>query len=241
MWCSLNIRVMAAWKKIIGILGGMGPVASADTYASIVRFCQENYQSCQDDEFPTIVLYSLPIPEFSHLGFTDQEKDKLVSKLILALKKLERAGASLILMDCNTIHYFYNQLQEAIKTPIINLISLTSQYITAYYPESKIGVLCSQTSKDLKLYSSALSNQVIETSELEQTWVNKIILSVMAGKNGPSHLKVMNQIIANLKSRGADHIILGCTEISNMYHGQINTFIDSEQIAIKELLEQAKS
>lgn len=97
------------FQKTIGILGGMGPVASADTYVALVKTCQQKYNAVQDSDFPAVVLYSLPLSDFSHKGFSDNlDKQRvLVEQLVVALKRLENFGAEAIIIDCNTVHYFF--------------------------------------------------------------------------------------------------------------------------------------
>ena len=172
------------FKKTIGILGGMGPVASADTYMALTSICQQRYEAVQDSDFPTVILYSLPLQEFDHTGFTENSEQRkvIVDQLVKALHKLEGAGAELIVIDCNTVHYFLSELQAAIKVPIINLVQLTVEHLLAS-KYGQVGVICSQTSKDLNLYTGPLEAagvKVINTSVEEQDKVNEAILAVMS-------------------------------------------------------------
>lgn len=234
------------FKKTIGILGGMGPVASADTYMALTRICQQQYGSVQDSDFPTVILYSLPLKEFDHTGFTENsvQRKTIVDQLVKALHKLENAGAELIVIDCNTVHYFFNELQTAIKTPIINLVQLTVEYLLSS-KYKQVGVICSQTSKELNLYADPLQAagvKVISTSVEEQDKVNEAILAVMSGSVTPHHIAKLNQIIWRFKEAGAQCVVMGCTEISNIARqfDQKMILVDSEILAIEKVLELAK-
>ncbi len=234
------------FKKTIGILGGMGPVASADTYMALIRICQQQYEAVQDSDFPTVVLYSLPLQEFDHIGFTENsvQRKAILDQLVKALYKLEDAGAEMIVIDCNTVHYFLNELQAVIKTPIINLVQLTVDHLlTSKYQQ--VGVICSQTSKDLNLYAGPLEAarvKVINTSVEEQDKVNEAILAVMSGSVTPHHIAKLNQIIWRFKEAGAQCVVMGCTEISNIARQFDNKtiLVDSEILAIEKALELAK-
>lgn len=229
---------MAVWKKTIGILGGLGPAASAETYKTIINFCQKNYQSCQDHHFPTIILYSVPLDEFNHLGFNEIDSNLLYDKLLFSLKKIQHIGADIVLIDCNTVHFFHKRLQSQLNIPILDFISITQSHIDKYYNNSTIGVICSETSRRLNLFGS-IPNVKIQTTELEQSLLNDCIEAFMAGKNTSHHVKLVNIVIENLKKRGADNIIIGCTELSKILNKK-HSYIDSEKISIETLLEKAK-
>src|SRR3989338_4022705 len=74
-----------AFKKI-GILGGMGPEASADFYCKIIQYCQEKYDAVQDTDYPSIVIYSLPLYGFNESGITD--KNLVLKQLIHGIEIL---------------------------------------------------------------------------------------------------------------------------------------------------------
>lgn len=232
--------------KVIGILGGMGPVASADSYVTLTKTCQQKYNAVQDSDFPTVILYSLPLKNFDNIGFGEdlEQRAFIVDQLLKALHILEKAGAELIVIDCNTVHYFFEELQNKIKVPIINLIQLTIEYIVEV-KYKKVAVLSSQTSRDLQLYTKPLERlgvEVLNTSESEQETVNEAILAVMSGLVTPIHIVKLNKIINEFNAKGAECILMGCTEISNIA-GQFShnaVLVDSEALAIEKALELAK-
>lgn len=234
------------FKKTIGILGGMGPVASADTYTELTKICQQKYNAIQDQDFPAVVLYSLPLDDFDHKGFDDNESQKqnIVKQLTDALRKLESFGADLIIIDCNTVHYFFPELESSVTIPIINLIQLTMDKVLKYQYK-KVGILCSQASKDFRLYTKPLEQagvEVVNTSVVEQELINNAILAVMSGQVTSKHIANVNNLIENFISKGAQSVILGCTEISNLakqlsHHAVL---LDSELFAIEKSLEMAR-
>lgn len=234
------------FKKTIGILGGMGPTASADTYMELTKMCQQKYGSVQDSDFPAVILYSLPLLDFNHEGFSNNtaQQESIITQLTSALKKLEETGAGVIIIDCNTVHYFLDDLQKSIDVPIINLISITVEDIikNSY---NRVAVLCSQTSKDVGLYTKPLEKaeiKVLNTSEGDQLFVNDAILGVMSGGITQTHIARLNSLIDKFVRDGAQSIILGCTEISNLAQrlNHNTRFIDSEKLAIEKALAFAK-
>ncbi len=237
---------MSMFQKTIGILGGMGPVASADTYVELTRLCQRKWQARQDRDYPRMFLYSLPLEDFDHTGFTTdkEQQDSIVQQLVSGLKTLEAAGSDLIIIDCNTVHYFFDRLQREIDVPIINLIEVTIAYILEKRYHT-VGVLCSQTSKDISLYTHPLREagvKVLDILEEDQADVNEAILAVMSGHIAFPHIAKVDALIDDLSVRGAECVILGCTEISNLAK-QLNhhaVLVDSETLAIERALHWAR-
>jgi len=91
-------------KKIIGVLGGMGPEATAELYLRIVKIFQQRFGAKYDDDFPEMILLNLPIPDVVE-GLKSPEKTLKI--LVNGAKKLESIGVNFIVMPCNTAHYFY--------------------------------------------------------------------------------------------------------------------------------------
>lgn len=233
------------FRKKIGILGGMGPVASADTYVELTRMCQRTYGAVQDHEYPAIFLYSLPLKYFSHKGFSKQgsERKKMVAQLKDALTLLENAGSDIIIIDCNTVHYFLDELQHDLTTPIVNLVQTTVHHLRDR-EYTKVGLLCSQASRDVKLYTTPLKRagiHVVPISQKDQDDVNEAILAVMSGHIAFPHIAKLDALIDQLIRKGAECIVLGCTEISNLakHLNHHAIFIDSEALAIEYALAYA--
>jgi len=82
-------------NKVIGVLGGMGPVASSNLYAKIIKYTQQEYGAVQDFDYPPIIIYSLPLVGFDETGIVNEELVK--EQLIAGVKKLESAGCELII------------------------------------------------------------------------------------------------------------------------------------------------
>ncbi len=224
--------------KVIGILGGMGPAASAETYRQVVHLCQRQFNATEDDEFPEIVVYSLPLRGFDYRGFSVQQEKNVLRQLVTALRKLETMNVEVILIDCNTVHVFYPLMQEQVRAKIINLVETTIEYCRQKGVR-KVGVLCSNTSKRLHLYDQPLTNVGIESLELqpkEQKQVDKAILAVMGGKESYVHHEQLNTIMERLFDQGADAIIIGCTEISLLLKNRVdaNRYIDSQWLSVQK-------
>ncbi len=229
-------------RAMIGVLGGMGPVASAETYMQIIRTCQRNYGAVEDVDFPEVMIYNLPLEQFDCIGFQDNNAERVVGQLSAGIKKLETAGASIIIIDCNTVHCFYDRLQATTSAEILNLIDITAKYVRTKGMH-KVGVLCSRTSRRLGLYTIALAELGIENfdvTEQEQNAVDAAILAVMADKVGYAECDAVNAVVKRMFESGADAILLGCTEISFLLKERVdeNRYIDSQRLAIVSAIEK---
>ena len=200
-------------KKMIGILGGMGPVASANLYYKIIKTAQKRYQAEQDTDFPPMFIYNLPLFGFDETGFVEPAFVK--DQLIAGIKKLEHAGSDFIIIACNTVHYFYEDMQNAVKIPIMSIIGETEKAVKKENHKI-VGLLSSESTNKLKIYQKELykSNiKVLSVTDQQQKLLNKVILHVMSGVQGVTDKECLKTIINDLCNQGAQSIILGCTEL----------------------------
>jgi len=200
-------------KKTIGILGGMGPLASANLYLKMVKASQEMYHAEQDTDFPPIFIYSLPLFGFDQTGFVDQALVR--NQLLSGVKKLEEAGSDFIVIACNTVHYFYEDMQNAVKIPIVSIIEETSR-VAQEEGYKTIGLLSSESTNALGIYQKDLARRgvkVLSVDKRQQELLNKVIFSVMSGIQGVEEKEILKEVMDDLCGQGAQAIILGCTEI----------------------------
>ncbi len=199
------------FSKTIGILGGMGPSASAAMYQKIILICQEQYQAVQDTDYPKIMLYSLPLTGFDETGIVDDVH--VFQQLQVGISKLVSAGSDVIVMACNTVHVFYNQLQAQCPVPIVHMVEETVQVVAGY---KTVAVLSSETTAKTELYVNALRAQgshVVIPSASQQMVVTSVITHVMAGVQTNADVQDLQVICDNLRAKGATAIVLGCTEL----------------------------
>ncbi len=200
-------------KKTIGILGGMGPEASAYFYNLLIQLAHKKYGAVQDIDFPPVLIYNLPLAGFDETGITDEA---LVERqLIAGVQKLEKGGSDFIIIACNTVHTFYDAMQASIKIPILSIVDETVRTAqdNGY---ARVGILSSESTNKLNLYKDKLEGSGIATISAnpeQQQALNEIILHVMAGEHKNKDAAVAAAIIDDMAAAGADAVILGCTEL----------------------------
>ncbi len=200
-------------KTILGIFGGMGPEATIDLYRQIIELTPAEIDQ---DHIPTLI-YSLPqVPERTA---SIQHKDQsIIPYLIEGVTRLEKAGASFIAIPCNTAHYFYDAMQKAVSIPIIHMIRETVNEVINKYPDAKrIGLLATPGTIESKLYNHELDRKnlqiIIPDENTQNEKVMKAVFGIKAGKKDKLNEDLLAETGQNLVDKGAELIILGCTEI----------------------------
>jgi aspartate racemase len=200
-------------EVILGIFGGMGPEATADLYRKIIDLTPAEKDQ---DHIPTLI-YSLPqVPERTE---SIRNKDlSILPYIIGGVKRLEKAGASFIAIPCNTVHYYYGQMAEAIHIPIIHMIRETVREVEAKQPGARrVGILATAGTLESGLYGTALEDRGLEAIIPEEDVVREKVMQAVFGiKSGQERMAVEGLLAdagRHLADRGAEAIILGCTEI----------------------------
>lgn len=210
----------------------MGPSASADLYFRIIKYSQKKYNTVQDYEYPPIFMVSLALDGFDETGITDENLVK--NQLVDGVKKLEAAGADFIVIACNTVHIFYEQMQAAVKVPILNIVEETKKKVLEA-GFKKVGLFSSESTNKLGLYQNIFNKSGIEVfsaNNEQQEILNNVIENVMGGKQGADDIKALKKIANDFQKKGAEAIVMGCTEIPlaiNQSQADIKLF-DSTQI-----------
>ena len=197
--------------KKLGVIGGLGPVATAYFYELVSRMTEAE----NDQEHLDINIISKPsIPDRTDYILGRSAKSPL-PYLIEIGKVLEELGSDYIAMPCITAHYFYNELTDSLNIPIINIISETAKYLKRHNI-SYAGIMATEGTIQSLLFQHELEKEGINPiipSEHSQSLVTSLIYdNVKAGK--PVDMNRFAVIKDELIRKGSDIIILGCTELS---------------------------
>lgn len=225
---------MAEYKRI-GILGGMGPEATAELYLRIIRIFQEEYGATYDSDFPEMIILNLPLPDVvGSFGEESVVRDMLVR----GVKKLESAGSDFIAVPCNTVSFFISDMRKAVSIPIIDIVEETACRVHAEGLK-KVGLLGTRTTVRNNLYQDTVGPNVevicLNQSVDEET--TRIILRVLGGKKQERDKLSLDRFVHDLKSLGAEKVILGCTELSLLLETRVDT-IDTLQILARAVVER---
>lgn len=198
--------------KPIGLIGGMTYVSTIEYYRYINELANEKLGG---NETIGIIMYSVNFGEIKML--TEAGDWEKISDIICKVAQtLEHAGASCLLIGANTMHKIADEVQAAIKIPVIHIAEAVAKAILKNGLK-KVGLLGTRYTMQLGFYTDHLAKHGIETIIPEQddidflnyTIYNEFSRNLFLPQTKAGYLKV----ISKLKERGAEGIILGCTEI----------------------------
>lgn len=198
--------------KTIGILGGMGPLATIDLYKRIILRTKANKDQ---DHIHVIIDSNTKIPDRTQCIISNGKSP--LNEMIKSAHKLEKAGADFLIMPCNTAHYFYNELIRNIDIPFLNMLEITVNYITENYGKEIVaGLLATDGTNKSGIYGYYFNKANIKLIRPEkfQSYVMNFIYNDMKTCNYNLTPHSFLKAIDELKENGADIFILGCTELS---------------------------
>ncbi|HEY1932516.1 MAG TPA: amino acid racemase [Acetobacteraceae bacterium] len=198
--------------RILGVLGGMGPLASAQFMLRLTLLTP----ATRDQEHIPAVLWSDPrVPDRTR-GKLSGGADPL-PWLLHGIDGLRRAGCGAIAIPCNTAHGWYDEMQHAVGVPILHIVEAAAADLRRIgIASGTIGVMGTQATLDMRLYQDRLGglgwNCIIPTPQQMDRLVSPAIALVKANRVAEAYAPLADVVNA-LADRGAAAIVLGCTEI----------------------------
>ena len=228
--------------KVVGVLGGMGPEATIDFYSKLLRITPAK----KDQEHLHVIIDSNgKIPDRS--AALRGEGESPVPAMQAMAKGLQAAGAELIAIACNTAHYYYQEVQDAVSIPVLHIQKETYRNLQQRYPDAtKVGLLATtmtvKTGLFQKFAGEAGVQLVLMPATQQETLVSAAIAAVKAGDKSTGTALVL-QACAILVQLGAEVVIAGCTEIPLVLtDGDISIpVIDSSMALAEATLAMARS
>ncbi|WP_420977311.1 aspartate/glutamate racemase family protein [Bacillus vallismortis] len=198
--------------KTIGLIGGMSWESSAEYYRMINEEIKKKLGGLHSAK---CILYSVDFKEIEHYQ-SEGAWDKAGAALGEAARSLEKAGADFIVICTNTMHKVIGYIQEMITIPILHIADATADQITRQGIRS-VGLLGTKYTMEQDFYKSRIEshniNVIVPTDE-ERELINTIIYQELClGEIKQSSKNTYKKIINHLVDRGAEGMILGCTEI----------------------------
>jgi aspartate racemase len=203
---------VAGMTKILGVLGGMGPLASAQFMLRLTLLTPAE----RDQEHIPAVLWSDPrVPDRTAARLGGGE-DPLPA-LLRGIRGLEAAGCGAIAIPCNTAHGWHAAMQAATALPILHIVEATADELARLgVTEGPIGVMGTAATLAMRLYQQGLEQRgwhclVPEPADMERRVTPGIAL-VKANRVAEAYAPLA-EVACSLVARGARAVVLGCTEI----------------------------
>lgn len=199
--------------RTIGLLGGMTSESSAEYYKLINNFVREELGG---NHSAKSVMVSVDFGEMEPL-MEAGEWEKLKSELTETAMSIEKGGADFLVVCTNTIHKFADHIQSFLSIPLLNIIDATAEKIKESGFKT-IGLLGTRFTMQEDFYKSRLLEKhgisSVIPDEVDRITIHNVIMEELSiGVVKESSRKKYLEIIGKLSEKGADGVILGCTEI----------------------------
>ena len=220
---------MEQQPPVLGIIGGLGPVATAHFLELLIRMTRAE----RDQDHLDMIIYNTPsIPDRTDY-ILDRTKPNPLPEMIRLGRKLYAQNAAYIAIPCFTAHYFYDELCREIGLPIINALEETAKYLRRAGIR-RAGIMATTGTVHSELFHRELLAQGIEPvvpSDEGQKLVMELIYEDVK-KNRPANMDSFTFVRNELMDRGAEVIILGCTELSMIKRDEKigSGFIDAMEV-----------
>jgi aspartate racemase len=200
-------------SPLLGVLGGMGPAATADFLAKLAAHTPAR----RDQDHLATIVYSDPsTPDRSDAILADGENP--LPAMFRGIAFLDEAGCDLIAIPCNTAHHWYDDLASATTVPVVHIVDAVAAQVEREAPEvTTLGLLATDGTVRSGIYEKVLAQSgrsVIDLTELGPD--NPVMAGIRAVKAGAldGARDILTNAIRELVARGAEGIVYGCTDVS---------------------------
>lgn len=201
-------------SRVVGILGGMGPSATADFYTKLIAHTPASL----DQEHLRVVIWADPTVPSRQDAILSNGQDPS-PWLKTGLQRLQDCGAEIVVVPCNTVHGYLPPIMEGQPTEFISIIDTTIRAVRRTAEHGMIGLLATDGALLSGIYQQALGDagySVAQPPAADQARLMEIVHGVKAGGAGPQLQRDMRAILANLEHQGVRAAVVGCTELSTL-------------------------
>ena len=199
--------------QVIGLIGGMSWESSAEYYRIINQAIRARLGGVHSAR---VLMWSFDFAEIEALQHAGRWDDA-AALLVDAARRLERGGAGVVLICTNTMHRMADTVQAAIGIPLLHIADPTAERIRAA-GLSRVGLLGTAFTMEQDFYKGRLATRfgldVLVPDAADRAVVHRVIYDeLVQGRVEPQSREAYRGVIARLVARGAEAVILGCTEI----------------------------
>lgn len=212
--------------KTVGIIGGLGPETTSEFYLELIFSCQKINKVNR----PPILIYSVPLPYDIEEDAIARGKgeERCVPFILEAAKKLEKAGADFLVMPCNSLHAFIEEIRAAVKIPVLSIVEETTNFLKK---ENifQVGIISTAITLNKKLYeNSFIVNDIkqITPDDFQQAKIGKMIHNLVSNRHDNKDREELIKVINDFENKGIDHVILACTDLQLLipHHARLKIY-----------------
>jgi aspartate racemase len=217
----------------MGVLGGMGPLATVDFLRKVV----DATSAASDQDHIPFIVYSVPqIPDRTAAFFGWGPSP--FSAMLKGVRTLETAGVESIAIPCNTAHLWHSQLQAQTPVEILHIVKATLEQVELQYGQPRLGLLATAATIESGLYQSHGQGKFDWVLPTEQELHEHVMPGIQAVKAGDLSLAsdTLKRVAHHLFSRGAEVLVYGCTEVPIALQAESFPSIDPTLALAKQLV-----
>lgn len=201
-------------SRLVGILGGMGPSATADFYAKLIA----HTPAALDQDHLRVVIWADPTVPSRQEAILANGQDPS-PWLEAGARQLVDCGAEIIVVPCNTVHGYLPPILEGKPVEFISIIDTTIQAVQRVTDDGWVGVLATDGALLSGIYQRALGDAgygVALPQPQDQAQLMNIVHRVKAGDGGAALNEELHKILSGLENQGVRTVVVGCTELSTL-------------------------
>jgi aspartate racemase len=205
--------------KTVGIIGGLGPDTTCKFYLRVLNLCRKH----DDIQYPPILIYSVSFPYALEREIIERNTNerKMLPVLLEAVRRLEVSAADFIVLPCNTLHLFIDELRNTVSTPLLSILDVTADECVRREVR-RVGILATTATVERRLYEGPLRARGIEMLKpiaADQAEVARAICETLDGHKPEANRRTLSDVIRHLRDDGAEAVILGCTDLQLLLAG----------------------
>ena len=201
---------------VLGIIGGVGPLATAYFMELLIK---KTPAQTDQENMPMIVFNDPQIPDRTAY-ILDHAKPNPRPEMAKVARWLEEAGADYIAIACNTAHYFYDDINEAVKIPVVNIMEETSERISSLVlAGSTVGLLATEGTVESGVFQGYFERYGLRCMAPDpdgQARISHLIYDCVKA-NQPYDEQEFLEEAYRLRDAGCEAVVVGCTELSVIY------------------------
>lgn len=198
-------------RKILGVIGGLGPIATAHFMELVINMTDVD----TDQQHLPMIVYNMPFIPDRTAYILDNTKENPLPKMLEIGRNLQMQGVTCIAVPCVTAHYFMDKLETGVEVPLINGVRETVAHLKENGIQ-KVGIMATDGTIRSGIFHRELEQQgllpIAPSVSAQADVMHLIFNNVKAGK--PAEMDRFAAAAEDLRSQGAQVIILGCTELS---------------------------
>jgi len=199
--------------KTVGIIGGLGPETTAEFYLDIIF---STYKKSKEQR-PEILISSVPLPYQIESDLIERNEggERYIPYLTAEAKRLEKAGADFLVMPCNSLHVFIEEIRKSVSIPVLSIIEETVNFVKEK-GYKRVGIISTSATIENKLYENAFKEANIDyvtPNDFQQAKMGKIIINLVMGQQRNEDREEIIKITDSFDKKDVDCVALACTDL----------------------------